>query len=77
MNTAADKPGLYESLGIDRFIIGLGAWCSDEAGSRSSAWFDDVDVRTDGKANTMQVDGKPFDPTEEGFNRIVAEAAPR
>ena len=77
MNTAAGKPGLYESLGIDRFIIGLGAWCSDEPGSRSSAWFDDVDLCADGKANTMQVDGKPFDPTQEGFNRVVAEAANR
>ena len=72
MNTAAGKPGLYESLGIDRFIIGLGAWCSDEPGSRSTAWFDDVDLRVDGKANTMQVNGEPFDPTQQGFNLIVA-----
>jgi hypothetical protein len=36
-----------------------------------------VDLCADGKANTMQVDGKPFDPTQEGFNRIVAEAASR
>jgi 3',5'-cyclic AMP phosphodiesterase CpdA len=72
MNAAAGNPGLYESLGIDRFIIGLGAWCSDEPGSRSTAWFDDVVLRDNEKANTMQVNGKPFDPTQQGFDLIVA-----
>ena len=50
MNTAACKPGLCESLGIDHYL------------------------RADG---AIQVDGKHFDPTHEGFGRIVAEAAGR
>ena len=77
MNTAVGKSGLYESLGIDRFIIGLGAWCSDEAGSLSKAWFDDLKVLADEGTAVMQVGGKPFDPTHEGFNLIVSDERPR
>jgi 3',5'-cyclic AMP phosphodiesterase CpdA len=73
MNTAAGKAGLHESLGINRIILGLGAWCSDEPGSRSTAWFDDVDLVPGSNAADMEVNGKPFDPTQQGFNLIVSE----
>jgi hypothetical protein len=77
MNAAAGRPGLYESLGIDRFIIGLGAWCSAEPGSRSTAWFDEVNLIPDSNAEVMEVDGRPADPKHEGFNLIVSEERTR
>jgi hypothetical protein len=73
LNAAAGKPGQYESLGHDRLIIGLGAWCSDQQGSRSTASFDDVGLISDSESRVMQVNGQPFDAIQQGFSLIVSE----
>ncbi len=75
MNTAAGKTGWGESLGVDRYIIGLGAWCSDESGSGSIVDFDAVDLTPDG-SKAMQIDGKPFDATKQGLELIQVDQKP-
>jgi hypothetical protein len=71
MDQAAGAPGAFKKLGVDRMIVALGVWCSIPAGSKSEAWFDDIDVRFDAPAGQMTIDGHPFDAKRNGLHLVA------
>jgi hypothetical protein len=71
LNEATATEGFFESLGADRFIVGLGAWCSDEPGSQSTVWLDEISLKADGAATASQVNGQPFDAKREGLALFI------
>lgn len=66
---AATKPGTFRALGVDRILIGIGAWCAPAPGSKSEAWFDDVNLGFAG--GSLTIDGKPFDAARNGRNLVI------
>ncbi len=61
----------FASLGVDRFILGLGAWCADEPGSHSTGWFDDVGLDFSGSVEVSHIDGTLFDAQQQGLQLLV------
>lgn len=70
-SAGAGSSRAFASLGTDRLILAPGAWCSDEPGSRSTAWFDDVGLDFGESAMVSRVDGTLFDPRRQGLQLLV------
>ncbi len=71
MGRAAGDSGVYASLGLDRVIVGAGVWCSDDPGSSSVAWFDDIGLDCTPASADVTLDGKDLDVKQAGLELFV------
>lgn len=60
-------PGAYETLGIDKLVLGLGTWVNNDEGSQSGTYFDRI--RLEGSNETMPstVNHQPLRTDDEVF----------
>ncbi len=71
MDRATGRKDVFASLRIDRMFVAIGAWCSDEPGANSTAWFDDIAVEFNARPAAMTIDGRPFDVPPGSLDRIM------
>ena len=74
---AMGTPGAYDSLGIDKLLVAVGAWNNKEIGSHSAALFDDILIT--GTLDPVEsLNNSDFLPTDESvfeneFGQVLIE----
>jgi hypothetical protein len=70
---AIGKPGAYEKLGVNRFVLSCGTWSVKDVETGSGAYFDAVSF-TDGERDTKSVmNGEAFSADESAFKTIFGQ----